>query len=106
MGKKLKMQRRGKGSNAYTKLPGTYDLNVNYKNTKTQIIGTVTNLFNHTGHSGVLMEVVYDDFSKDCLLAPEGIKINDKIYINKNIFSLGSVLKLSDIPEGIPIYFI
>ncbi|MCL4383786.1 MAG: 50S ribosomal protein L2 [Candidatus Marsarchaeota archaeon] len=104
MGKKLKMQRRGKGSNAYTKLPGTYDLNVNYKNTKTQIIGTVTNLFNHTGHSGVLMEVVYDDFSKDCLLAPEGIKINDKIYINKNIFSLGSVLKLSDIPEGIPIY--
>ncbi len=104
MGKKLKMQRRGKGSNVYTKLPNTYDLNVNYKNTKASISGNVVSLFNHTGHTGIVMQVVYDDFSKDTLIAPEGIKIGDTIHINKGIPSLGSVMNLVDIPEGIPIY--
>ncbi len=104
MGKKLKQQRRGKGSNAYTKLPNTYDISVNYPNTKVQITGDIVNLFNHTGHSGILMEVIFDDFSKAHLIAPEGIKIGDRISINKSIYGLGNVLKLSEIPEGIPIY--
>ncbi len=104
MGKKLHQQRRGKGSNAYTKLPNTYDISVNYPNTKIQITGNIVDLINHTGHSGILMKIIYDDFSNGYLIAPEGIKIGDVININKGIYGLGNILKLSEIPEGIPIY--
>ena len=104
MGKKLKQQRRGKGSVAYRKLPGTFDISVNYPQVENKV-GEVINIFNHTGHTGPIMEVLYEDFSTGYLMAPEGISIGDKIYINKdNSYSLGSVLPLSKIVEGTPIY--
>ncbi|MGC8669893.1 MAG: 50S ribosomal protein L2 [Candidatus Micrarchaeia archaeon] len=102
MGKKLRQQRRGRGSNVYAKLPGTFDISVSYGNAP--LTGEVIDIFNHTGHTAPLIKVQYDDFSYSYLIAPEGIKIGDRVYINKNMFSLGSVLKLSDIPEGTPIY--
>ena len=106
MGKRLKQQRRGKGSNVYSKLPNTFDVNVKYNsNREVKITGEVIDFFNSTGHTSPIMSVIYDnDFSKGTLLAPEGIKIGDKIHINEKIYSLGSVMKLSEIPEGIPIY--
>ena len=106
MGKKLRQQRRGKGSNVYRKLPGTFDAMVNYGSNPNAAVGEVASIFNHTGHSAPLMETIYEDFSKGYLIAPEGIKIGDKVYVssqNPN-YSLGSVVRLSDVPEGIPIY--
>ncbi|EET89699.1 MAG: ribosomal protein L2 [Candidatus Micrarchaeum acidiphilum ARMAN-2] len=106
MGKKLRQQRRGKGSNVYRKLPGTFDAMVNYGSNPNAAVGEVASIFNHTGHSAPLMEIIYEDFSKGYLIAPEGIKIGDKVYVssqNPN-YSLGSVVRLSDVPEGIPIY--
>jgi len=102
MGKKLRQQRRGKGSNAYSKLPGTFDISVSYGSKP--ISGEVIEIFNHTGHSAPIMKLQYEDFSYGYLIAPEGIKVGDRVYINSNNFTLGSVLKLSDIPEGTPIY--
>ena len=104
MGRKLRQQRRGKGSNTYTKLPGTYDISVSYtsdQNKKTY--GEVISMFNHTGHTAPIMEILYEDFSRSYMLAPEGIAIGDKVYTNSN-YSLGSVVALEQIPEGIPIY--
>ncbi len=104
MGKKLKQQRRGKGSSAYTKLPGTFDISVNYPHLEGKM-GEVVNIFNHTGHTAPLMEIVYEDFKTGYLIAPEGISIGDKVYFNKeNSYSLGSIMPLSQIPEGVPIY--
>ncbi|MGD0728506.1 MAG: 50S ribosomal protein L2 [Candidatus Micrarchaeaceae archaeon] len=105
MGKKLRQQRRGKGSNVYRKLPNTFDISVSYPNTRTERIGEVVNMINHTGHTAPLIEVMYEDLSTGYLIAPEGIRIGDKIHISeKPIYSLGSVLRLGDIPEGIPIF--
>ncbi|MGC8652126.1 MAG: 50S ribosomal protein L2 [Candidatus Micrarchaeia archaeon] len=102
MGKKLRQQRRGKGSNVYTKLPGTFDVSVSYG--KNDAVGEVVAIINSTGHSAPLMKLQYDDFSYSYMIAPEGIKVGDKVYVNAKGFSLGSVLKLSEIPEGTPIY--
>ncbi len=106
MGKKLRQQRRGKGSIAYRKLPHTFDVNVSYGNVvNADKYGEVVGLFNHTGHNAPIMEILYDDFSKATMLAPEGIKIGDKVHVGATpVYSIGSVLKLKDVPEGVAIY--
>jgi len=106
MGKKMRQQRRGKGSNVYRKLPNTFDISVGYpRTTKNDTVGEVIGLVNHTGHTAPLIEVLYEDLTSGYLLAPEGIKIGDKIHISeKPVYSIGSVIKLSNIPEGIPVY--
>ena len=105
MGKKLRQQRRGKGSNVYTKLPNTFDIRTNYSGRAPGTTCEVIGMINHTGHTAPLIEVLYDDFSKGYLLAPEGIRIGDKITIcDKTKFSLGNVVKISEVPEGMPIF--
>lgn len=105
MPKKLRQQRRGKGSNVYRKLPGTFDISVGYPDLGKDLTGEVIELFNHTGHSAPLMKIQYEDMSVQYLLAPEGIKIGDKITTgNKSNYSLGSVVNVGDLPEGTPIY--
>ena len=52
MGKKLRQQRRGKGSISYTKLPGTFDISVSYDNK--ELTGEVVEFINHTGHTAPL----------------------------------------------------
>ncbi len=105
MGKRLKQQRRGKGTNAYSKLPNTFDIDVSYTgDRKSVMVGEVVDIFNHTGHTAPLMEVLYGNFSGGYLLAPEGIKIGDKIHVNGSALSLGAVAELAKIPDGTPIY--
>ncbi|MDE1857108.1 MAG: 50S ribosomal protein L2 [Candidatus Micrarchaeota archaeon] len=105
MGKKLKMQRRGKATNAYMKLPGTYDISVGYPGNGRRIIGEVVELINHTGHSAPLMKILYEDFTTGYLIAPEGIRIGDKVSINADVpQGVGSVVNISAVPEGTPIY--
>ncbi len=105
MPRKLRQQRRGKGSNVYRKLPHTFDANVKYSTDQgSKTIGEVTGFVNSTGHTAPIMSVIYDDMTESTLLAPEGISVGDKIYLGYRSYTLGSVLRLSDIPKGIPIY--
>ncbi len=106
MGKKLRQQRRGKGSIAYTKLPHTFDVDVSYGSAaKRDRYAEVVGFFNHTGHNAPIMEILYDDFTSGTMLAPEGIKKGEKIHVGATpVYSLGNVVKLKDVPEGVPIY--
>jgi len=106
MGKKLRQQRRGKGSNAYTKLPGTYNIKVHYtKNKTSKLYGEVVDIINNTGHTAPIMSIIYENLSESYMIAPEGIKIGSRISIGDSLsYSLGNVLSLSNIPEGIAIY--
>ena len=57
------------------------------------------------GRDAPIMEILYDDFTRGTLLAPEGIQVGDKIRIGSaTAYGLGSVLKLSRIAKGFPIY--
>jgi large subunit ribosomal protein L2 len=106
MGKKMRQQRRGKGSVAYRKAPGTFDITPTYTNNQNaELVGEVINIINHTGHTAPLIEVLYEDFTKGYLIAPEGIRMGDRVHVGpKPHYSIGSAMKLGDIPEGIPIY--
>lgn len=107
MGKRLRQQRRGRGTNVYTKLPGTFDISVSYSGKNPGTTGEVVGMINHTGHTAPLIEVLYEDFSTGYLLAPEGIRVGDKIAISaigSPKFSLGSVVRLAEVPEGTPVF--
>jgi large subunit ribosomal protein L2 len=107
MGKRLKQQRRGKGSNAYRKPPNTFKADVNFRSTQVEgrIFGEVVDFIDDPGHTALLMKVRYDDFSESVLLAPEGIKISDKIQEGTAAeISLGSIVPLNSIPDGMLVY--
>ncbi len=106
MGKRLKQQRRGKGSVAYRKAPGTFDISVGYTGDQTKsMTGEVIEIINHTGHTAPLVELRFEDFTTSHMLAPEGIRVGDRIHVGPTPhYTLGSVMKLGDIPEGIPVY--
>jgi len=73
MGKKLHQQRRGKASNVYMKLPGTFDISVGYASpSKEEKVGEIVEFINHTGHTAPLMKLLYEDMTEGYLLAPEG----------------------------------
>ncbi len=107
MGKKLKQQRRGKGSNVYRKPPHHFKADVVFskRSINNKITGEVVEFIDDPGHTAPLMKIRYDDYTESILIAPEGIKIGDKIEegIGASI-TLGSVLNLSQIPDGMPIY--
>jgi large subunit ribosomal protein L2 len=105
MGKKMRQQRRGKGSNVYRKLPNTFDISVGYPGISFEKTGEVIGMVNHTGHSAPLMRIQYEDMSGGYLIAPEGIKIGDKISVStKPFYSIGSVVRIGSVPEGTPLY--
>lgn len=107
MGKPLKQQRRGKGSNAYTKPPLAQKAEIAFRNERLskKMVGEVIDFIDDPGHSAPLMLVKYDDFTESMLLAPEGIKIGDRIEEGAGAnYTLGSILTLGDIPDGMPVY--
>ena len=102
----LRQQRRGKGSNAYSKKPYTFCTTVSYPNRNDELVGEVTRFLNDPGRTTPIMEMLYEDLSVSYLLAPEGIRVGDKVHVagSKMVYSLGSVVRIGDIPEGTPVY--
>ena len=107
MGKRLKQQRRGKGSNAYSKPSHRFKADVRFRPLKqgSRAIGEVLDFVDDPIHTAPMMLVRYEDFTENMLIAPEGIKIGDKIHEGQDAgVSLGNVLRLGDVPEGMPVY--
>ncbi len=106
MGKRLKQQRRGKGTNAFRKPQHRFKADVNFRAAKqSKVYGEVIEFMHNPIHTAPLMKIKYEDNVENFLIAPEGIKIGDKIQEGSDSkLGLGNVMVLSNIPEGIPIY--
>ena len=107
MGKPIRVQRRGKGSHSFTTPPNTFKADVAFGKPvgDGKQVGEVIEFIDDPGHSAPLMKVKYDDLRENILLAPEGIKIGDRIQEGKAAdVSLGSILQLGSIPDGMLIY--
>ncbi|MCX8167101.1 MAG: 50S ribosomal protein L2 [Candidatus Micrarchaeota archaeon] len=110
MGKRLRSQRRGKGSPTY-KSPShrakadvvfrTYD----EKEKNDYLTGQITEFIDDPFHQALLMKVVFEDGSESVLIAPEGAKKDSYIQVGaKAELTLGGVMPLRNIPEGMFIY--
>jgi large subunit ribosomal protein L2 len=107
MGKRLKQQRRGQGSNAYRKPSHRFKADVMFRKpqTSSRSIGEVLEFIDNPMHTAPLMRVRYEDDNETVLLAPESIKVGDKIQDGPDAeVSLGNILPLKKIPDGVPVY--
>jgi large subunit ribosomal protein L2 len=107
MGKKLKQQRRGKGSQAYTKPPNRFKAEINFGPVVQtgRTFAEVVDFVDDPGHTAPIMLVKNDDMHEEMLVAPEGIKVGDKIQQGPEaVIGIGNILTIGRIPEGMPIY--
>ena len=111
MGKRLKQQKRGKGSPRYRAPYKRFKTDLNYRTyddvEKTGVIsGTVVDLVDDPARTALLMKVKYENSESGFLLAPEGIAVGDKIDIGaqSKVDKIGSVLPLYRIPDGAYIF--
>lgn len=110
MGKRLKPQRRGRGSPRYRSPKARYKVELKYRNyddvEKTGVIrGQVTGFLDDPARNALLMKVKYDNNEEGYLLAPEGICEGDYVELGVQAkVEFGNVLPLYRIPEGTSIY--
>jgi large subunit ribosomal protein L2 len=106
MGKRLIQQRRGRTQSKYNAPSHRFKGKVKYAQSNEKNEGTVLDIIHDPGRTAPLASIRLNDNSKILTLAPEGIKIGDKIKFteNKGEIGIGNVLPVGKIPEGAPIY--
>lgn len=107
MGKNLVQQKRGKGSTTYRAPSFRYIGDVRHPGTSKEdvSIGIVKDIVHSQGHYAPIAEVQFADKKEELLIAPEGMRVGDKIQIGPNAeIHAGNILPLENIPEGTGIY--
>jgi large subunit ribosomal protein L2 len=105
MGKRLTVQRRGKGSPMFRSPSHKHAGRAAHPSFKTtDVKGTVAKLLHCSGHTAPLMMIKWETGEKQLTVAPEGIRMNDTIEIGAEKTDVGCTLQLKDIPEGTLIY--
>lgn len=107
MGKRIKSQRRGKGSNVWkAKLRGLKTEYLSYEEMgKGKIRGQVINLIKENGRQTIMAEILMENKKRQFCVAAEGLKLNQWVEFGENAsINIGNVLPLERIPEGSPIF--
>ena len=105
MGKRLIQQRRGRNKTKFNVPSHRYKGDINYLyDYKDLKQGTVTDIVHDSGRSAPLAEIRFNNKSKTLIIAPEGIKVGDKINFNKKEVKVGNIQNVGDIPEGAPVF--
>lgn len=106
MGKRLKSQKRGKGSPRYLSPKTRYKAELQYRGyddlEKTSVLkGQVLEFVDDPSRGAILMRIKYDNGEEGHLLAPEGICLRDTVEIGAQAsVAVGNVLPLYRIPDG------
>lgn len=107
MGKRLLVQRRGRGGSVFISPSWKRVGRVAYrpydpKEIKERVIvGKVVELLHDPGRGAPVARVVFEDGVEMLMIAPEGLAVGQKIYYGANAPAvLGSILPIGKIPEG------
>ena len=106
MGKRLIQQRRGRTQSKFNAPSHRFKGKIKYARDNENKEGIVKDIIHDPGRSAPLASIMLNDNKKILVLAPEGIKVGDKIKFtdNKKEIGVGNVLPVGKIPEGAPIY--
>ncbi len=106
MGKRLRLQRRGKGTPKYAATNNAkVTLRYNYFDNTQTLKGQVVKLFSDPIRTAPVAEVLFENGSVDYLVAPEGIKTGDRVVFGKGAeIKAGNVLFLNDLIPGSNIF--
>jgi len=106
MGKRLIQQRRGRIKSKFNAPSHRFRGEIKYSQKSNEIEGIVIDILHDPGRTAPIANVRLNDNKNILILAPEGIKIGDRIKFteNKNEIVVGNVLPIGKISEGAPIY--
>lgn len=98
-------QRRGKGGPPFVTPKHRFYAPAVYPQKKATVRGEVLKLVESPAHSALLAEVLLEDGSIMHYLAAESLKVGAIVCMGKDApLSIGNVLPLGNIPEGIPVF--
>lgn len=102
MGKKLRVQRRGKGSPTYRAAKKGKVSPIKYPPLITEkMIGVVGDLLHDTGRGAPLAHITTGEGKGYYIAAPEGVYIGQDIHVGGDVpLQIGNVLPIGKIPEG------
>lgn len=109
MGKRLKAQRRGRGTSTYRSPSHRYRGEIKHRQydeeEKTgEVRGEVVDIIHDPGRSAPIARVRFEDGEERLILVSEGIKTGDEIECGISAaIKPGNTLPLAEIPEGTPI---
>ena len=74
---------------------------IDFKRNKDGIVGTIKAIEYDPNRNANILLVVYADGEKRYILAPQGLKVGDKVVSGENVdIKVGNALPLMNIPEG------
>lgn len=103
MGKRIITQRRGRGTSRYKAPSHRYKYSLEYPKTKDKLKGIIKKLVQDQARNSPLAIIEFDNKEKINIPAPLNVKEGSVVYYNDKT-TPGSILKLSNIPEGTAIY--
>ena len=105
MGKKLVQQRRGRNKGRYKVPTHRFRGEIKYSKKNLEGKGIVEDIIHDPGHTAPITKVKINN-KKILFLAAEGIKVGDSVSFNENTtdMSIGSIIPLENIDEGLPIF--
>lgn len=102
MGKRLRTQRRGRGTPRY-RSPSHRHVDDVRLPAFAEGAGTITDLIHAPGRTSPLAVVDFGD-DVDYQLAAEGMSVGQTIDVGSGKVSIGNIMKLSEIPEGTAVH--
>lgn len=107
MGKRLRGQRRGRGSvylsPGHRHKSGIYG--IKYPNVREVIEGRVIHLIHDPGRTAPLAAIKLENGRNTLAIASQGLKVNQIVKVGSNVeLQSGNTLPVSQIPEGTSIY--
>jgi len=106
MGKRLIQQRRGRTRGRFRAPTHRFNGKVKYDKDTSERVGIIDDIIHDSGHTAPVAIVRLSNNEKIMVLAPEGIGVGQKIKFStkKNNISLGNIIPIGRIPEGVPVY--
>ncbi|HID25398.1 MAG TPA: 50S ribosomal protein L2 [Thermoplasmata archaeon] len=103
MGKKLILQRRGRGTPKFKVPSHRYKGDIRYPY-ESEFEGVVSEITRDAIHTSPIMKVRSKDNRTLLLLAPEGVRVGQTIKTSETEPSIGNVLPIGSVPEGYPVF--
>ena len=106
MGRRIRGQKRGRGSPKYRAPSHRYKSDKQHKRTEDGdlVRGTVVDVEHDPARSAPIAAVEFEDGDQRLVLAPEGIGVGEEIQVGISAsIEPGNTLPLAEIPEGVPV---
>jgi large subunit ribosomal protein L2 len=106
MGRRIRGQRRGRGTPTFRAPSHQYKAELSHRTVEDGdvVSGTVVDIEHDPARSAPVAAIEFEDGDQRLVLAPEGVTVGDEIQVGVSAaIEPGNTLPLAEIPEGVPV---